>query len=976
MIDTPSWHRIKEIVEAALALPHAERSAFVTLKCGSDLSLKAEVESLLAAIDHAGDFIDRPALGSLRASSSFPAGWIPDLGRRALQPGDSVGPYSIREFVGAGGMGEVYRAHDANLNRDVALKVRPAAFALDADRFARFRREAQMLAALNHPNVAAIYGLENSDGIQALVLELVDGVTLADRIQGSRFQVNEVLPIATQIAEGLEAAHKRGIIHSDLKPANIKLRSDGSVKILDFGLARALDAVDESPRTQDGASGTNGAVSQSGLIFGTAAYMSPEQARGKPIDKRTDVWAFGCVLFEMLTGRAAFGGKTIDEILDGVLNHAPDWSLVPADTPVGIVKLLHKCLQKNSSRRLHDIADARIELEDVDTTLPMPAPQKRSDRLMLAVLAAIAAIGFSLAVWSWLRQQVSPETPPSVKRLLLRLPEAGPLARPWSLPLGLSQLSLAISPDGTRVVYVLESEGVTQLYLHNLDRLEPVPIPGTPGAFGPFFSPDGKWIGFFAENKLKKVAVSGGEPIELSPAPNPYGGSWGPDGMILFSSDEGRRPMRISESGGEPQPLPVLNSVGSWRRPDILPGGKAAIVSNPQLGVTVLSLETGEYRVLVEGAGGGRYVPGYLVFARPGVLLAAPFDLDRFAVTGPEAVVLENVQTEAEGVTSQPQAVFSPDGTLVYASGGAPKNSTRPVWVNRRGEARPVGMPPRTYGRMKLSPDGRFLAIFIADPKNDLWVQDLERDTLTRLTSGLGPDALNWAPDGERIVIGKRGNGKPLSLSIPRDGSREPEPFVTADGQAAIGDYSPDGRLVASFGGNANNRDNGLDIWVRELNGKRPDQPFVGTRFTEAGPRFSPDGRWIAYVSDESGQYEVYVRPYPARDGKWQISTDGGEEPVWSRDGKELFYRSGRKWMVAAVTLKPEFTTEKPKFLFEGHYRNVGGTSYDVARDGQRFLMLEPVEAQTAPVTHLNVVLNWFSEVSHRVGPVTGQASR
>ena len=965
MIDTPSWHRVKEIIEGVLQRAPAARAATIQQMCGDDAFLRAEVESLLEAIEQASNFIERPAVQSQSFSASLPAGWIPDLGRRALEPGNALGPYTIVEFLGAGGMGEVYRARDANLNRDVALKVRPAVFALDADRFARFRREAQILAALNHPNIAAIYGLENSDGVQALVLELVEGPTLADRIAKSRISVNEALSIARQIAEGLEAAHKRGIIHSDLKPANIKLRPDGTVKILDFGLAKALDAVDVSSAPSNPEPVTSSSISHAGLIFGTAAYMSPEQARGEVVDKRADVWAFGCVLYETLTGRPAFRGQAIEDILEAVLNQEPDWSLIPPETPADILKLLRKSLEKNADRRLHDIADARIEIEDVGVPTPMPIPRKRHWPVVLA-LAGIAAVAIITSAF-WFRIRLgspAPETASSVKRLQIRLPDAGPPENGWSMPLGFAQLLIAISPEGTRVAYVLARQGVTQLYLHELDKLQPTPIPGTEGAFGPFFSPDGRWIGFFAENKLKKVAVSGGEPIELCAAPNAWGGSWGTDGTILFATDEGRRPTKVSENGGVPQPILIIGK-GAFTRPDILPGGKAAIVSNPLLGVGVLSLETGEFRLLVADAGGGRYMPGHLVFARPGLLLAAPFDLERLALTGPETVVLEAVRTELEGVAPEPQAVFSRDGTLVYAQGGAPRNFTRPVWVDRQGKVQPLDMPARSYRTLSLSPDGRMLALIIADPRNDVWVQDLERGALTQRTFGAEPEVVTWTPDGKRIAFGSRRYGK-RAFSVPRDGSSQPDPFV-------FGSFSPDGELVATVQGDPST---GLDLFVQPVKGTQTQQPFLRTRFTEAGPKFSPDGRWIAYGSDESGQYEIYVRPYPGPGSKWQISNDGGVHVIWSRDGKELFYRNGQKWMSVAVNLAPEFTAAMPRLLFEGPYLLVGSQSYDVSPDGQRFVVLEPVEAQIAPVTHLNIVLNWFADVKRRVGSASVQTRR
>jgi eukaryotic-like serine/threonine-protein kinase len=957
-MDAHSWHRVKEIIEALLARAPAERAASIQQMCGDDASLRAEVESLLAAIEQSGNFIEQPALQSQSFSASFPAGWIPDLGTRALQSGDSLGPYTILEFVGAGGMGEVYRARDANLNRDVALKVRPAAFALDADRFARFRREAQILAALNHPNIAAIYGFENSDGIQALVLELVEGPTLASRIARGCIPIGETLSIAKQIAVGLEAAHKRGIIHSDLKPANIKLRPDGTLKILDFGLAKALDAVDTNSAASDAALVTSSQITHAGLIFGTAAYMSPEQARGEAVDKRSDIWAFGCVLYETLTGESAFRGTTIDDILDAVLNQDPDWGLLPEETPDHIVKLLRRCLEKNPDRRLHDIADVRIEIEDTGISIPTTIPRRRRWPAILA-LACVAAVAITGAAWrGWRLTGPAAEIAPVVKRFQIRLPVDASPESAVSMPLDLAQLSMAISPDGTRLVYVLEHQKVLQLYLQDFDKFEPKPIAGTEGAYGPFFSPDGRWIGFFANNKLQKVAVSGGEPIELCAVPNAYGGAWGADGTILFTADEGRRPMKVPETGGVPQPIVMIGRQGSFRRPDILPGGKAAIVSNPLLGVGVLSLETGDFRLLVADAGGGQYMPGYLVFARPGVLLAAPFDLERLALTGKETVVLEAVRTEREGESPQPQAVFSRDGTLVYAEGGAPKNSTRPVWVDRHGNVEPIGMPPRYYRTPSLSPDGRLLAIIIADPRTDVWVQDLERGTLTQRTFGADPEQVTWTPDGKRIVFGSRRNGK-RAFSLPREGNGEPEP-------SAFGSFSPDGRLVANVQGNP---DTGLDLWVQPVSGNKTLQPFLQTRFTEAGPKFSPDGRWIAYGSDETGQSEIFVRPYPGPGKKWRISTEGGVHAIWSRDGKELFYRNGQKWMSVTVNLKPEFTAEKPRLLFEGPYALVGSQSYDVTPDGQRFLVLEPVEKQLEPVTHLNVVLNWFEDVKKKAAP-------
>jgi hypothetical protein len=495
------------------------------------------------------------------------------------------------------------------------------------------------------------------------------------------------------------------------------------------------------------------------------------------------------------------------------------------------------------------------------------------------------------------------------------------------------------------------------LYLRALDELDGLPLARTEGAFGPFFSPDGNWIGFFADNKLKKVSVSGSDPIALCDAPNPHGGSWGTDGTILFSIEEGRRPMRVADAGGRCQRVALQDDRGSWTQPHMLPGGHAAIISNSFLGVGVLSLETGEFRRILDDGFGARYAPsGHLIFARAGSLLAAPFDLERLAVTGPATMVLEGLRMERRVEVAQ--AAFSRDGTLVYAPGRADNDATRPVWVDRQGTVVPVGMPVRTYRSFSLSPDGRRLAIVIAGPDTDVWVQDLERGTLTRLTSGGINVQPKWTPDGSRVLFTSIVDGRRAPFSVLADGSGEPEP-ASGPGDS----FSPNGDVVAFARANP---DTGLDLWVRSLKNPQTPQVFVRTRFTEVGPSFSPDGRYLAYVSDESGQYEVYVRPYPPRPEKWQVSTQGGEEEIWSRDGRELFYRNGNTWMAVDVSLRPEFKVGTPRLLFEGPYVNVGGYSYDVTPDGQRFLLLQPAEEALAPVTHLNIVLNWFDEVRRK----------
>ena len=942
----PSWNRVKDVIDAALDRAPDERSRFVRETCGDDLALRSEVESLLSAMSHAENFVERPALHELLEPT-----------RRTLRPGETIGAYEILDFIGAGGMGEVYRARDVKLNRDVALKVPSGVFAFDQDRLARFEREAQFLASLNHPNIAAIYGLEESGGIQALVLEHIEGSTLAHRLAQRRVPINEALSIAAQIARGLSAAHERGIVHRDLKPANIKLRPDGTVKVLDFGLAKAFDASDFSSSARDAGTVTSPAMSRAGAVFGTAAYMSPEQARDRGVDKRTDIWAFGCVLYETLAGRPAFLRETVEDTLAAVVGDEPDWSALPIETPTSVATLLHRCLQKDPDRRLHDIADARIEIEDAMAATPITPVSTRRSQAAFWALAGVTVVVVASAAWAALRPAGrSLEADRAVRRLQISLPKSQSLADAQFMPLGLGQPSLAISPDGARLAYVLERNGNRQLFLRAFDQVDGAPIAGTEGAFGPFFSPDGEWIGFFADNKLKKVSMSVG-PIVLCDAPNPYGGSWGTDGTILFSTDEGRRPMVVPGTGGRCQGVPLQDNRGSWTQPHMLPAGKAAIVSNPLLGVGVLSLTSGEFRRLVESGFGGSYAPsGHLVFARAGSLMAAPFDLERLAVRGPATVVLDGIRME--GQVAVAQAVFSRDGTLVYAPGRAANRTTTPVWVDRQGTIVPVGMPPRTYRSFSLSPDGKRLAIVIADPNNDVWVQDLERGTLTRLTSGGNNVQPKWTRDGSRVLFTSIIDGRRTAFSVMADGSGTPEAAPWAGNS-----FSPKGDAVAFARASP---DTGLDLWVRSLKNPETPQLFVRTPFTEVGPEFSPDGRYIAYVSDESGQYEVYVRPYPLGPGKWQISPEGGEEGIWSRDGKELFYRNGNKWMAVDVRLRPEFKVGKPRQIFEGPYVNVGGLSYDVALDGQRFLVLQPAEGDVAPVTHLNVVLNWFDDVRRK----------
>jgi eukaryotic-like serine/threonine-protein kinase len=887
-----------------------------------------------------------------------------------VKPGTRLGPYEILTAIGAGGMGEVYRARDTKLARDVAIKVLPANFVNDPERLSRFQREARMLAALNHPNIATIYGLEQSDGVTCLVMELVPGQTLAERVKAGPLPIEEVLKIAIQIAEALEAAHEKQIIHRDLKPANVKVTPEDKVKVLDFGLAKAF-AGDATTEDIGNSPTLSAAATMQGVILGTASYMSPEQAKGKQVNKGTDIWAFGCVLYELLTGKRAFHGETTTEILAAVLREEPDWQALPASTPVKIRELLGRCLQKDLRHRLHDAADARIEIEEA-----LAAPSKEQSA---AVAKGIRALGrrelmigagtllsgaaiASLATWN-----LKPSSPQPVTRTVINLPPGQQLAGLDSGP------ALALTPDGTQLAYVARQSGVQQLYLRALNSLESKPIPGTEGAVSPFFSPDSQWVGFFAGGKLKKVSVNGGAALTLGDATIPLGASWGSRAMIAFIPTTAGALQQVSEEGGTSRQLTRLDKAEvNQRWPEFLPGGKAILFAagptttnwnNAQ--VAVESVGAGERRNLIQGATQPRYAPSrHLVYAQAGNLMAVPFDPQRLAVTGTAVPVVEGVQQSP--VSGAAQYSISTTGSLAYVAGDIQSAQKRLVWVSRNGTEQPVAAPARAYTFPRLSPDGRRVAVAIEERGTQTWLYDLSRETLTRFTfeGDTNYDPV-WTPDGKRIAFQSNKEGRPNLFWQLADGSGGLERLGTSEYLQGPSSLSADGQLLAFV---EINPITGYDIWVLRMSDRKA-QPFLQTPFLESAPHFSPDGRWLAYVSDESGHREIYVQPYPGPGGKWQISTDGGGEPVWNPNGRELFYRSGDKMMAVDITTQPGFAAGKPRMLFEGPYQPTPATfsNYDISSDGQRFLMLKPAEqGQTAP-TQINVVLNWFEELKRRV---------
>jgi len=903
-----------------------------------------------------------------------------------LKPGARIGPYEVVAPLGAGGMGEVWRARDPRLGRDVALKVLPHDVAADPERMARFAREAQLLASLNHANIAAIYGLEEAGGTRALVLELVEGPTLAERLAAGALPLDEALPMARQIAEALEAAHEKGIVHRDLKPANIKLTTGGQVKVLDFGLAKALLGDMTAPDASRSPTLT-AAATRAGVILGTAAYMSPEQARGKEVDRRADIWAFGCVLYEMVTGRAAFGGETVSDIIAAVLRAEPDAAALPPDLPPAVRELLRRCLQKDPRVRLRDIGDARVTLGEITgeaappsgsmasgvmaipaaSPIAMPvAAAPRRGRLMSALpwaLSIALAVALGAALVAYERGRSVPAGGPV--RLALPMKPELPLA-PSLGP------AVILSPDGQRFAFVAGTGQETRLYTRTLDQAEPSPIPGTEGAGSPFFSPDGQWVAFFAQGKLKKVSVLGGAPLVVCDAENARGGAWGPDGVIYFSPNPDAGLFKVAAAGGAPVQLTKPDSAKqerSHRWPDALPDGRAVLVSVvhttgavlDDASIGLLSLEDGTMKELMAGGGWPRYLPtGHILYARAGTMYALPFDAARREITGPSVPILEGVRMGQTygGV----QFAFALTGSMVYLPGvGGDDAPGRLVKVDRAGIAVPILQEKRVFTYPHVSHDAGRVIVEIAETPHNIWAYDTTRGTLSRLTFVQENHDAALSPDGRRMVFQSMREGATGLFIKMIDGTGTDERLTRTTYQQFPGSWSPDGRIVAFTERSAS----GPDIYTLDLEGDRTPKPYLKEPYGEGAPAFSPDGRFIAYVSDESGHPEVYVQTFPPGGGKWQVSTEGGQEPVWARRGGELFYRKGDRMMSVDMTTRPAFAAGRPRMLFE-HRFNPGEltlTEYDVYPDAQHFLMVDLGEEVAKAPDQPLVVLHWLDEV-------------
>jgi len=789
-----------------------------------------------------------------------------------LNPGMKLGSYQIVAQIGVGGMGEVYEARDTELGRGVAIKVLPPAFVNDPERLSRFNREARMLAALNDPNIATIYKLEDSGGTHFLIMELVPGETLRQRMaRKGPVPLQEALKIAVQIAQALEVAHEKGIIHRDLKPSNVKLTPDGKIKVLDFGLAKAFAGetgsdLSESPTV-------SAAATARGEFLGTAAYMSPEQARGKEMDKRTDIWSFGCLLYELLSGKQAFAGETVTDTIAKILQGEPDWTAFPANTPAQLCSLLRRCLQKDRTSRLRDVGDARIEIQEAlgaprPSAAVIPPPRRAIFRwALIAGLACLVAAALA-GIATWLLKPSPTSGSRMVARTVLNLPPGDQLA-------ALDYPAIAISPDGTQIAYVAMRGSTRQIYVRALDSLEPRPLSGTEGANTPFFSPDGQWLGFVTGGRLKKISLGGGPAMILESVSNNRGASWSSKGMIAFTPTASSPLLQISDSGGGSQALTLLQKgENSHRWPDFLPDGAAVLftATGATPAIAVQSLRSGERRDLVLGGTSPGYASsGHLLYVQGGKLMAVAFDARRLQVTGTAVPVAEGV-LQAGGLTNGSQYSISATGSLVYIPGGA-ADAERLVWVTRSGIEQPLAAPPHAYVYPRISHDGRRVAVSIAEQDIELWVYDLTRDTLSRLTFGGNVNFIPiWTMDGKRVAFYSNKEGPQDIFWELADGSGGLERLTSGDNPQLPGSFSPDGKLLAYF---ELSPTTGYDIWILRLSDHKV-QPFLRSQFNEAAPAFSPDGRWLAYVSDESGRYEVYVQSYPGSGGKYQVSTEGG----------------------------------------------------------------------------------------------------
>ena len=896
----------------------------------------------------------------------------------ALESGTRVGIYGVTAKIGEGAMGEVYRALDTTLDRDVALKVLPEAFTADPERLARFQREAKVLASLNHPNIGGIYGIETSGETQALVLELIEGPTLAERIADGPIPVEQAVPMVRQIAEALSAAHDAGIIHRDLKPANIKVRSDGTVKVLDFGLAKAAEG--RGGEAADAPTMT-AMSSQAGAVVGTAAYMAPEQARGETVDKRADIWALGCVCYELLSGHRPFEGRTMSDTLASVLAREVDLTRLPEEVPAALHKFMARCLEKEPMRRLRDAAEGVLQLEE---GLAQPvvepdavaagraAPLRPWQRPKMALGGGVLSILLTAGA-SFLFLQSPPVPAPGVARASLTPPPSEPLE-------AIFNINIALTPDGTRMVYRGLFDGQSHLFVRALDEFDATPLTGlSPDPRNPFISPDGTRVGFFdGRRSLQRVSILGGPPVTITDIQGqPRGASWGPDDMIVFATSSAESGLLgVPVGGGDVNTLTVPDPEQGERDhhwPQVLPGGEFVLFTIRTTGplenaqVAVLSLETGEYDVLFPGGSSARYVPtGHIVYGVGGTLRAVGFDLDTLTVTTEPIPVIEEVLMGSGGEANFDVAQ---DGSLVYVSGTSGGIAGLDlVWVDQEGNKELLPAEPGNYTAPRLSPDGSRMAIQVRDidGNSDIFTYDISRNNFSQFTFDDAGDCCPlWSPDGARIMWTSARNGTPNLYMKNADGTGEVE-RVGESGDIQLGfTWSADGTDLIFASGNG-------DLYALSAD-DQVAAPLFETVFAETRPRVSPDGRWIAYESNEDGNANVYVRPFPDVDGgKWKVSAQGGAHPLWSPDGRELFFSTADSVLAAPITTDVTFNAGNPRLVFQGRYEMSRPVFplFDLAPDGTRFLMMQrtgTLADDTFAPLNLVAVFNWFEELKERV---------
>lgn len=922
------WQQIKAVLEQALETPQQERSAFLDQACSDDVEMRKELDSLLkSSEDVRSGFLHSP---------------IPPV---TLISGSRIGEYEVRTLVGSGGMGEVYRARDTRLDRDVAIKVLPTYLSSDRDRLQRFEQEAQATAALNHPNILSVFQFGSFEGAPYLVTELLEGETLRDLIRRGPISQRKAIDLAIQIAQGLAAAHGKGIVHRDLKPENIFITRDGRIKILDFGLAKLIGVAPRHNALTD---------TEPGVIMGTASYMAPEQVRGQVADNRSDIFAFGTIMYEMLSGNRAFHRETSADTMSAILKEDPpplSETLAPA-----LSRIVRRCLEKNPEQRFHSASDLGFALEAITTMSDTSSAQfvRKRRRLWPIAVGALLLVATLLAAVLWLGKSLPSNQSVSQVKFSVELPSSDSIGE-------FVGSSVALSKDGTKLAYVVNHGTERSIFIRPLNQLEGTSVAGTERGSAPFFSPDGEWLGFAADGKLKKVAVKGGQPQTLCDVAVMPGAVWGPDDTIVYSPNFNTGLFAISARGGKPRRLTAPNHGEFHFLPDFVPGSKEVLFtiwngtssSLDEAKTAVLSLDTGKIRVISEGGWSARYAPGRLLYLQGESWLSVPFDWKNLRVIGrPQEIAGGIWKNLYVGVA---YLATANNGTLAYIPGGPGGPQRSLVWVNRTGERQIISSARHPYSAPRLSPDGHHIALWIMhDIVANIWTYDPARDTFGRLSFFGDDHTVAWSPNGKRVAFESSRNGPHQLFVVSAEGG-DPVQITNGDSEHYLCDWSPDGRRLAYVDWNL---ESGADLWTVDLDSKATSS-IANSKFMEKQAAFSPDGRWIAFTSDEAGQSEVYVQAFPGPGPKRQVSSGGGEEAAWSRSGKELFFRLGGQVYVVPMEEKSGgISSGRPKLLFQGlfNYTITFSRSYDIGPDGRSLMVAEP-EGPVAP-RQIDVIVN------------------